>query len=99
MLGRSAGREVDIWPWNRAYEVGEDEPAGIEGDALTLGDMKSRWLFEEPPIKSSDMRMQSCIDVALVNSYNGRGPSGPLTASILRADSLLVPIHGGVCAY
>lgn len=29
----------------------------------------------------SDMRMQSLIEEAVLNSYKGRGPSGPLTAS------------------
>lgn len=46
----------------------------------------------------SDMRMQSCIEEGVLNSYNVRGPRGPLTASNLiamlvrrRSSSMLRP--------
>lgn len=78
-----------MWPWNRAYDNGEAELDEFEFESVVSGDIKSRWLLEEPPIKLSDMRIQSCIELALLNSYSGRGPSGPFTASSFRADERL----------
>lgn len=59
-------------PWKRMYEEGvcvvdvdfvvekeEDDVVEVGGE-----EMKSRLLLEEPPIKSSDMRMQSFTEDA-----------------------------------
>lgn len=58
-------------PWKRAYEDGdeeEEEEEGVGADGEGESVMKSRFVLEEPPMRSSDMGMQSRTESASVNS-------------------------------
>lgn len=63
MVGWLGGRRVEISPWKRAYDEGVFEEVVcnvlvFEVDA-SVEAMKSKLLFEKPPIDLSDMTMHS----------------------------------------